>query len=286
MGIADRVSPEAARRAVDRPLARYAILGAGTLASVVAVLPVLPFLASDRGVLGPTSLDAAHPVSAGVALALGAALCCAVACAVGRLINAAVGLFVLGCGLAAVAGRSGTIVDAAFDADALLPVAVETLCWAAAVAAMSALVFRASGPLIDMPARSPKGSFAGEAFNADSLRGMAAGVVAVAAMWLVLRTEMKGQAIGAAVVGGVATAFLGRRALGPAQPILLAAAPVLAVGLAQLWTALTLKAPLDQAVAARAIPGWSMAMPIDVAAGALIGVPLGLGWSKPAEHED
>lgn len=286
MGIADRLTPEAARRAADRPLARYAILGAGVLACVVAVIPVLPFLASDRGVLGPTSLDAAHPVAAALALVLGAALCCGVACAVGRLINAAVGLFVLGCGLAVVAGRSGTIIDAAFDADALRPMAIETLCWGVAVAVMSCVVFRVSGPLIDMPARDRQAGFLAEAFNADSIRGMAAGLVAIAAMWLVLRTEMKGQAIGAAVVGGVATAFLGRRALGPAQPILLAAAPVLAVGLAQLWTSFTLKAPLDQAVAARAIPGWSMAMPIDVAAGALIGVPLGLGWSKPSEHED
>ncbi|MFM8640024.1 MAG: hypothetical protein ACKOEL_05250 [Planctomycetota bacterium] len=267
----------------DRPMVRYAVLTLGAVACILVAVPVIPFLGSERGVPGPTVTDAVRPAAAVVALACAWVAWTAVACVVGRLLNAAVGLFVLGCGVATVAGRCGTVMDAAFDGDALLPIAVETLAWGVMTAAASACVFRVSGPLIDIPARSKGASFASEALNADALRGMVSGLLCVAALWFLVRTGLKGQAIGAAVVGSVAMAFAARRMLGGAQPILLAAAPVLMAGLAQAWTAYTFKAPIDQAVIAHALPGWSMAMPADVAAGALIGLPIGLGWSKPSE---
>lgn len=271
---------------MQNPFARYSVLILGIAACILVMLPVLPFLASARGVAGPTATDAVHPAIAALAMALGAAACCAIACVVGRLINAAVGIFVLGCGLAVISGRSGTILDAAFDGDTLLPIAFETMAWAGAVILMSAIMFRVSGPLLDLPARRKDGAFISEIFNHDAVRAMAAGVLALACMWLFSRSELKGQAIGAAVVGGVATAFLGRRLVGESQPILLMASPVVAIGLAQLFTAFTLKAPLDQVVVQRALPGWSMAMPLDIVAGTLIGIPMGLGWSKPAETVD
>ncbi len=271
---------------MQHPVVRYAVLALGILLCVAVMVPVVPFLASARGVAGPTASDAIHPLQAAIALAVGAAACTAVACAVGRLINAAVGLFVLGCGLAVLAGRCGTIVDAAFDGDRLLPMALETLAWGAAALAMSAAVFRASGPLLDIPARDAKGPFVAEVFNADAFRGALAGLVAVAVAWFFLRTDMKGQAIGTTVVAGALSAIAARRLQPGVQPILLMAAPILALGLAQLFTALTLKAPLDAAVTAGALPGWSRAMPIDVAAGALIGVPVGLGWSKPSPADE
>ena len=87
----------------------------------------------------------------------------------------------------------------------------------------------------------------------------------------------------AARVRNAGAMFIGtvcRRLLGDSQPILLFAAPVLAVGVAQLITAGSLPGPLDRAVIARAVPGWSLAMPLDVAAGTLLGLPLGLGWSS------
>jgi hypothetical protein len=271
---------------MQHPVARYTVLALGVIACVLLMVPVLPFLVDARGVVGPAAGNAMHPVAAAVALAGGAAACCVVACVVGRLINAAVGLFVLGCGLMVVSGRSGTILDAAFGGDLLLPIAIETLAWSLAVALMSAIVFRVSGPLPDMPARTRGGPFVGEVWNADALRGLAAGLAAVVAVWFFARTDLKGQAIGAMVAGGIATAFAGRRLLGDSQPILLMAAPVVAVGLAQLATALAFKGQLDQSVAQGVLPGWSVAMPIDVACGALIGVPIGLGWSKSGEFED
>jgi hypothetical protein len=150
---------------------------------------------------------------------------------------------------------------------------------------MSAIVFRVSGPLPDIPARDPKGRFFSEVVNAESVRGLVAGAAMVLLLWFAARTEMKGQALGAAVCGGIATAIAGRRLLGGSQPILLFAAPVLAAGVAQLATALTLRVPLVDAAVARTLPGWSVAMPLDVVAGALVGVPLGLGWTRSGEDD-
>ncbi|MFM1936011.1 MAG: hypothetical protein RI990_970 [Planctomycetota bacterium] len=268
---------------MQHPVARYAVLALGAFLCIAAVVPVPAFLMSARGVAGPAATDAAHPVQAAVAMAAAAAVCTAIACAVGRAINAAVGLFALGCGMAALAGRTGTIVDAGFDGDALLPIAVETIAWGAVVLGMSMAVFRASGPLLDLPARRPGGPFLAEVFNADAARGIVAAGVAVAVAWVALRTDMKGQAIGVAAAGSAIGAIVARRVQGPTQPILLVAMPVLGFGLAQLATALLSAGPLDRAIAQQALPGWSRAMPLDVVAGALIGVPVGLGWSKPGE---
>lgn len=265
---------------------RYSVLGAGIVLVLLLMVPVIPFLASPRGVVGPSMVDAVHPGSAAAAMLAGVAACTVVGAVVGRLINAAVGLFVVGCGLAVVSMRSGTVMDIAFGGGSLRPVALETLAWGAAVAVISVVVFRVSGPLPDIPARDPKGPFRAEVVNADALRSMLLGLVAVAALWLADRSEMKGQSIFAAAAGAMFIGTVCRRLLGDSQPILLFAAPVLAVGVAQLITAGSLAVPLDRAVIARGLPGWSLAMPLDVAAGTLLGLPLGLGWSSGGTSED
>jgi len=274
---------EAAPPLADRAPVRYSVLALGAAACVLVAVPTVPFLNDLRGAPACALSAAERPVLAAYVLNMAFALWVGVACAVGRLLNAAVGLFVLGCGAFAVAGQCGTVADAAFGGTGLLPIAVETLAFSVVTLAASAVVFRVSGPLPDMPARSPRGPFRSEVFNADAFRSMAAALLAVLAMWLACRTDMKGQAVFGAALGGVATAFAARRLLAGSQPILLMAAPVLAVGLAQLWTALTFRGQLDQAVALRALPGWSTAMPLDVVAGTLLGVPFGLGWSKPSD---
>ena len=56
-------------------------------------------------------------------------------------------------------------------------------------------------------------------------------------------------------------------------------------GIAQLVTALTFKVPLVDAAVSRSLMGWSVAMPLDIVAGALVGVPLGLGWTRNGEDD-
>jgi hypothetical protein len=266
---------------------RSVVVVGGVVACIGAAIPAIPFLVSARGVAGPTIVDAAHPAQAVVATLAVLIGCTAVGCVVGKLLNAAVGLFVLGCGVAMLSMRTGTVMDVAFDGDTLRPIALETLAWAGAVAAMSIVVFRVSGPLPDIPPMQERGPFVHEVVNADALRGLLTGLVAIGVVWLLMRNDLKGQAVGSSVLAGVAVALAGRKLQGLSQPILLMAAPVLGIGAAQLWSALAMGSatPLDQLVAGNALPGWSRIMPLDAAAGALIGVPVGLGWSRSTTEE-
>lgn len=261
------------------------VLALCSSAAVAVAIPALGPLLSVRGVPGPTVMDAVEPGRAMLALALALAGFTVLACVAGRLINAAVGLFVLGCGCAFITMRSGSVMDAGFEGDALRRIALETLVWAGVVGALSAVVFRVSGPLPDIPAREPGAPFMREVFNTDALRGLLAGLVALGAVWLLARNDLKGQAVGSGIVAGVAAALAARRLLGRAQPILLVAAPVVCVGLAQLWTSFGRSGPLDVLVATNSLPGWSRLMPLDAVAGALLGVPIGLGWSRANAEE-
>ncbi len=277
--------PHKAAPGIRSGVVRAVVVGAGAILCVLAAVPSVGYLTSVRGVPGPTVLDATHPVSAIIAVVLTLAVCTAIACVVGRLVNAAVGLFVLGCGVAYITMQCGSVFDAAFDNDSLQRIAFGTLAWAGALVAMSAVVYRVSGPLPDVPAYEEGGPFLREVFNADALRGLLVGLVSVGAVWLLMRNDLKGQAIGSAVFAGVGAALAGRKLNGRAQPILLMGAPALFIGLAQMWTAMTAKAPFDVLLAADALPGWSRIMPMDVAAGVLIGVPIGLGWSRSTAEE-
>lgn len=275
----------ASRPSIRSGALRAAVVMAGVGAVGLMGIPVPAWLLSVRGVAGPGVGDAISPVGAAVALLAAMVAFTAVGCVAGRLINAAVGLFVVGCGLAFITMRCGTIQDAAFDHDTLRGLAIETLVWAAVTLAVSAAVFRVSGPLEDIPAMEPGGPFAREVVNGDAMRGLRSGIVAVVVMWLLVRNDLKGQAIGCAVLAAAGSALAGRKLQGAAQPILLMAAPVLCLGAMQLWTAMRQGQPLDVLWMTNALPGWSRAMPMDIAAGALIGVPVGLGWSRSSTDE-
>jgi hypothetical protein len=64
-----------------------------------------PFMNSPRGEAGPTILAAASPVKALVAFAIIVLLATALAGLVGRIANAAIGLFILGAGVFVLDGR-------------------------------------------------------------------------------------------------------------------------------------------------------------------------------------
>ena len=111
---------------------------------------------SPQGAIGPSMLRAQSP-----ALAMGMIIGCVIAAAimaglVGRMANAAVGTFVLGAGVFALAGRTATIRELAFAESSgsargpLGMLAVETLIWSAIVLASVMIVWLIAGPLKDI----------------------------------------------------------------------------------------------------------------------------------------
>ena len=238
------------------------------------------FAVGVRGVVAPAILDASSPLLAAVAAAacLGAAV--VVGCSVARPINAAVSLFAIGCGVAAYAMRGGTVADAVFQGSSFRWLGAETIAWALFAGTASVAAFRVGGPLPDVPAIDPEQGLIATLLRRRALLSLVAAMAAPAVLAFALVGPSKGQSIGACAVAGVVTAVIARLIASHEQPILLFAAPVLAIGIAQLALAGAAMSGLDTRFASGSLSPLLAAMPADAAAGSLCGVAIGLGWSK------
>lgn len=263
---------------MDSTVRRIFVLVVAIALSACAFALSVPLVASARGVGGPLVSDAERPLLAVLGIVGSLSAVTAIACGVGRLLNAVVGLFVLGTGLGLLSMRMGTSVDLAFGGSSVKLAALELAAWTLLVAAASHAVFRFSGPLSDIPPTHEDeiDSPVGKAARVSWLAGLAA----LAAAWLVAASATKGQAIGAAVIGGFAAGAIGRLLAPRTQPVYLAAAPVAAFALAYAFMAFTLKGDLAAGVVDGSFPRLLRLMPVDIAAGSLAGVSLGYGFAR------
>jgi hypothetical protein len=261
---------------------RYAAWVGGMVLCAALCLLAVPFLTSPTGTIGPTTLQAESPAAAVAATMLAFAVAAGVACAVGRLVNAAVGLFVLGAGLWALRYRCATVVDVAFAGGSLGLAAIETALWGFAVLGAAFAVFRWGGPLRDVPGGEPAGA---PSHMRLGLRGLAAGLLVLPVVWLFARSPLRGQTLAAAVMGGIAVGLAGRLLEPRVQPRLLFAVPCFIGALAQAACALALRVSPADAFITQTLPALALPMPIDWAAGSLMGVAIGLGWAKSFLHD-
>ncbi|MFO0828370.1 MAG: hypothetical protein U0572_09485 [Phycisphaerales bacterium] len=249
------------------------------VAALVFSLAVRPTV-SLRGIAGPTLRLAESPAVAIVWVAACFSICVGVACVVGRLINAVVGMFVLGCGVALLAMRSGTIKDLAFSSAGLGGVAAETFAWALVVGMAAIIVFQVSGPLPDAaPIDEPR---VDGVLGTKGLMSQLAAALVVVGVWLIDVTPTKGQSLGAVVVGCVLAGLAARIVAPRTPPILIYATPILVGAVAHVVASLTLPkgTSLDRAFIEGSLSRLAFPMPIDYAAGALVGVSIGIGWSR------
>ncbi|MFM1833262.1 MAG: hypothetical protein RLZZ461_1578 [Planctomycetota bacterium] len=264
---------------------RYAALILGLAAVAIVMSMASGSLVSWRGVPGPTVGVAIEPVRAIVMLVVCLTVCFGIAVFVGRMVNAAVAAFVVGGGLAVLSMQCGTHVDLMFAGAAPFSIAIETMVWAIAVLLVAAGLMRLTGPLPDQPwneartATDPK-----SIFDAEAVRGAAGAAVALVAVWAVAANDLKGQAIAATTIAGVGAGLAGRMLAPRVQPVLLFAAPLVFIAIGQAWTGFS---------GVDSIAAWSMGKasglgiptPLDAAAGSLMGVAMGLGWSRSFVEE-
>lgn len=235
------------------------------------------FAAGPRGTSTAVLSVASSPgtaIAAVFVLVLALAL---LAVVVSRLVNSAVGLFVFGVGIAIFSMRCGAIADATLNGAAATNIALETLVWGAVLLGITFVLLRLGGRLPDIPISEPlfRGALANRA-----LIGCAAAIFAPVAVWLVLRNDLKGQAIAAAVIAGLITGLFGRLWAPRAQPILLPAAAVVAIGAAQLVAAMRVEGSMLEIFDRGLLPRVLAALPMDVAGGVAVGVAMGLGWAR------
>jgi hypothetical protein len=243
------------------------------------------YMASPRGANGPTILQAESPAVALLAVVAVLLVATVVAIVVARLINTAVGLFVLGAGVFVLAHRVSTVEEIIQGGGSLAALIAELLLWSVMLLGMVVIVFRFGGKLPDVHPREdgrtphPIGSRA-------ALIGAAAGILVLPVVWLVAQSPMKGQVLAAVFFGGMAVGWAGRLLAPNVQPVLLFVAPCVfgaigyAVGIAML------DAPLREAFAAGTVPAFLLPMPVDYAAGSLMGVAVGLGCAKSFLQEE
>lgn len=232
------------------------------------------------------------------ALALGLAAACGLISA--RLVSTRFGFGVASLILAWAAWRTGATPDVVRDAvihgssarSALITLAIESFILLACVAAMGIAMFRIGKPSEGFkPIPLPEGDrhqpvTLREAFAGPHvLPAMGIAVVTGAVgLWLVGFEATKGQAVAAAVAAGVLGAMGAEffaagmnRAMHPA-PVLVA---MMLLGLAApLTAAFTGGARLDEIMYAGRTPALAVAAPFDLAAGVMLGVPLGLTWAR------
>lgn len=214
-----------------------------------------------------------------------------------RFVSARFGFGVASLVLAWAAWRAGATPDIVRDAvlqgssarGTLITLGVESALLMLCVAGIAWAMFRVGKPsdgFKPIPGVDPQPVTFRHAFAGSHL-APALGVAMVAGtvgLWIVGFEATKGQAVAAAVVAGLLAAMAAEfaasgmnRSLHPA-PVLLALA---ALGLAApLFVALSGGARLDEMIYAGRIPPLAVAAPLDLAAGAMLGVPLGLTWAR------
>lgn len=272
------VQPGSTAHPQDRPVVRGTTLVVSLALSAIAFRAVVPFMGSSRGVTGPLVIDAERPAIAIVAVVVAFAVVSAIAALVGRLVNAVVGIFVLGTGVGYLAMRSGASADFCFGGSSVLGGGVELVGWALLAAAGSHLVFKVGGPLPDMPATteddidSPIGRGARMAW----LAGIAAPIVG----WFAAVTPSKGQALGAATLAGFAAGAIGRTLAPRTPPVYLAVAPIAAFAALFLFLGFSGSDDLAARFVDGSLPRVLRLMPVDIAAGCLCGTALGFGFMR------
>ncbi|MDA1007914.1 MAG: hypothetical protein O2800_02775 [Planctomycetota bacterium] len=202
---------------------------------------------------------------------------------VARTSNAAIGLFMTGFTVACFAMRTTSMTDVIFDEASFRSVFLDGSIWWVFATASAIIVFRAGGPLPDMPYQDDD-TFR-SAFRIDVVLRMAvSGCFALPVLWFVMRNDLKGQAIGGAALAGVASAFAVRFIGQKRQAVLLFSMPILAVIVMQLFAA----SPADAASewVRGTISPFARVMPADLVSGIFVGVAIGLGLSRSSSSDD
>jgi len=234
-------------------------------------------LVSQRGEIGPTVLQAQSPISALLAVLITLGVSSVVAGIVARFTTTNSGMFVLGFSLFAMAMKMDGIEAFIYGGGNVNLLILEALFLSVVVLLGTLVVFAIGGPMKDVR----KASMPNESnFWKVSLISLAV----LPVVYIVAQTPMRGQAIGAAVVGGIAIGFLARKFIPTIQPIMLYALPIAVGGLGYFFGSV-LQPLSGAAFAQQAISPLLYPMPIAYAAGVILGVSIGLSWAASMAEE-
>jgi len=276
---------------------RWILICVGFILVALAFMAAWPLQRAAGGEAGTAFVLAANPIVAAVAVLAAMLVGSIIAVSLARLVTPMTGLAVLGAGMAWAAMDLGTIRPVIASGDAGL-LAVDGMVWTIAVLLVSWMALCTSHPMrhmkfswgefinfvpmrqveVHQPADGPIDPLR----SPEALRVLALGLAAIPIVWLIAASEFRGQTILATTLGAYGSAMLVRFVAPGVTPVLLPVGVVLAGTLAG-WVSGVFELP--EAVASiwakGQVPRLILPLPIDWAAGALLGTAVGYGafWS-------
>lgn len=227
-------------------------------------------LVSARGGIGPTILQAQSPLSAILSVVVTVGVASVVGGFVARITTATSGMIVLGFSIFAMAIKLEGIEGFIYGSGNLYLLMIEVVFLSMLLLLGTYIVFAIGGPFVVMEKEK-------EGNKADIWKALLISAAILPVVYLVAKSPMRGQAIGAAAVGGIAIGFLARRFTPSMQPHVYYVFPTALAALGYLFG--TLFFPVsDVAFAQQQVSPLLFPMPIEYAAGLLLGVSLGLSW--------
>lgn len=265
---------------------RQLIFFVGVILSALVCVSVAPFLRQASGSLGPIAITAGSPALAVIVMLVALAVATAIGLLVGRTSNASIGLFVVGFGLAVLSLNLAPLQEIAFHGQ-LGPVVISLGVWTCLVLVISILTFRICGPLPEIKTL-PGEPVPDPLRSSQAAQSCACGLIVLPVVWLIARAPADGQTLAAVTVGSIAVGLVGRLVAPSVQPVLLFAAPCAAGFLGALWGWIGAgpASQLADAYVLQELLPLSYPMPLDYVAGSLMGVSMGVGWSRSFIHEE
>ena len=269
---------------------------------IVMFLMIKPFLLSTNGTFGPTILQSQSPGAAIAAMLATMAVGTFIACIVSRIlgtqvvpVNVVAGLpahargtsssmLLLGLGLGWTALQLESVQTVILDGSMGL-LAAEGIAWALILLVIAFIVCRFGGVFIT-PMQNDDGIEDDWAMSPAAPKMAASGVCVLPVVWLVAQSPMKGQVLAATIIGATAAGLVGRLLAPTVQPILLFASVCVFGALGQWVAGFMLPTDLAAVVASNQLPNIVLPLPIDYAAGSLIGVPIGIAWANGFLEKD
>ncbi|MDG1899192.1 MAG: hypothetical protein P8I74_04945 [Phycisphaerales bacterium] len=263
----------------------WIIMLAALALSIVTFQVIEPTLLSSQGSFGPTILQSQTPAAACLAMLASLVVGTIIAAGVSRCFQCSTGLLVLGIGMGWLALHLQTVTEVALHGSFHLLV-LEGLVWSVVILVIAIVIARSAGPMIQ-PMLDPGEPAPDWAASPEAIKMGAAGLAALPVVWLVAQSPFKGQVLAATIIGSIAAGLVGRLIAPTVQPYLLFATVCLFGALGQ-WVA-GIMIPADQletTITSGGLPRIALPLPIDYAAGTLIGLPLGLQWGSSFIQKD
>ena len=225
-------------------------------------------LVSTRGEIGPTILQAQSPITSVLAVLITVGVASVVGGFVARISTANAGMLVFGFSLLGMAMRLDGIEAFVYGEGNFYLLMFEALFLSVLILLGTFVVYAIAGST-RVPARAE------QLQPADFWKSVLISLVVIPIVYFIAISPLRGHGFGAALVGGIAVGVLSRQFVPHVRPMVFYALPIAIGGVGYLVGVST--APVtDVAIAQQQISPLLFPMPIEYAAGVIIGVVIGL----------